>query len=134
MWDIFLSQSLKCQSLIPRSKINNPAIGEAVLLDVVLHDTVVLMGVDANVCIAREAEGHDVFENTVYIRVAGNPILLLNFTLQESHFLGLLLIHQEIDGLAFIAEFALRVGYLCIDIHQIAHLFRDFSPYRELGL
>jgi hypothetical protein len=38
---------------------------------------------------------------------------------QESHFLGLLLIHQKIDGLAFVAEFALRIDDLRIDIYQI---------------
>ena len=43
--------------------------------------------------------------------------------MNESHFLSLLLIHQIIDGLALVAEFALRIGYLCIDIYQIANLF-----------
>ena len=31
--------------------------------------------------------------------------LILYFAMQESHFLGLLLIHQKIDGFALIAEF-----------------------------
>ena len=51
----------------------------------------------------------------------------------ESHFLGFLLVHQKIDYLALIAEFALRVGYLCIDIHKISNLFRNFCPYGQLG-
>ena len=38
--------------------------------------------------------------------------------MQESHFLGLFLVHQEVDGLALIAEFTLRVGDLCTDICQ----------------
>jgi len=33
--------------------------------------------------------------------------LFFNFTMLESHFLCLILIHQEIDGLAFVAEFSL---------------------------
>ena len=40
--------------------------------------------------------------------------------MQESHFLGLLLIQQEIDVLALITEFALRVGNLRVDIYQIS--------------
>ena len=36
---------LICQPFIARSQIDNPAIGETVLDDVVLHDSVVPMGV-----------------------------------------------------------------------------------------
>ena len=32
--------------------------------------------------------------------------------MQESHFFGLFLVHQEVDGLALIAEFTLRVSDL----------------------
>jgi len=53
---------------------------------------------------------------------------------QESHFLGLLLIHQEIDSLAFITEFTLRVDDLCIDIYQIADLLCDLGPNGQLWL
>ena len=48
--------------------------------------------------------------------------------MHKSHFLCLLLIHQEVDGLALITEFALRVSNLRIDIDQIAHLLRDLGP------
>ena len=44
------------------------------LQDVVLHDEVVLMGVDADVCIMREAEVHDVAEDAVNVRVAGDTM------------------------------------------------------------
>ena len=60
--------------------------------------------------------------------------LLFYLTMQESHFLGFLLIHQEIDGLAFVTEFALRIDNLRIDICQIANLLRDFSSNRKLWL
>ena len=60
--------------------------------------------------------------------------LLFYLTMQESHFPGFLLVHQEIDGLAFVAEFALRIDDLCIYICQIANLLRDFSSYRKLWL
>ena len=53
--------------------------------------------------------------------------------MNESHFLGLLLVHQKIDGLALVAEFTLRVGNLCIDIYQIPYLLRDFCPYCQNG-
>ena len=35
--------------------------------------------------------------------------------MQESHFLGLFFVHQEVDGLALVAEFTLRVGDLRTD-------------------
>ena len=41
------------------------------LLDVVLHDTVILMGIDTNVFIMREAEVHDIAKDAMSIRVAG---------------------------------------------------------------
>ena len=44
------------------------------LLDVVLHDMIVLVSVDADVRIVREAEVHDVAEDTVSIWVAGNAM------------------------------------------------------------
>ena len=43
--------------------------------------------------------------------------------MQESHFLGLFLVHQKVDGLTLIAEFTLGVGNLCTDIGKIPHLF-----------
>ena len=39
--------------------------------------------------------------------------------MQESHFFGLFLVHQEVDGLALIAEFTLRVSDLRTYICQI---------------
>ena len=35
--------------------------------------------------------------------------------MQESHFLGLFFVHQEVDGLALVAEFTLLVGDLRTD-------------------
>ena len=50
-------------------------------------------------------------------------ILIFYLAMQESHFLGLFLVHQEVNGLALIAEFTLGVGNLCTDIGKIPHLF-----------
>ncbi len=36
-----------------------------------------------------------------------NEVSLLHFAMKEAHFLCLFLVHQKIDGLAFIAHFAL---------------------------
>ena len=44
------------------------------LLDVVQHNPIILMGVDADVCIMREAEVHDVAEDAVNVRVAGDTM------------------------------------------------------------
>ena len=54
--------------------------------------------------------------------------------MNESHFLGLLLIHQEIDGLALVAEFSLRIDDLRIDLDQISYLLRGFCTYGQLWL
>ena len=43
--------------------------------------------------------------------------------MQESHFLGFFLVHQEVDGLALVAEFTFRVGYFCTNVCQITHLY-----------
>ena len=53
----------------------------------------------------------------------GHICLFFHVTINESHFLGFLLVHQEIDGLALIAEFTLRVSDLRTDICQIPYLF-----------
>ena len=45
--------------------------------------------------------------------------------MQESHFFGLFLVHQEVDGLALIAEFTLRVSDLRTDICQIRWDYQD---------
>ena len=44
------------------------------LLDVVLHDSIILMGIDADVCIMREAEVHDRAKDAVDVRIAGNTM------------------------------------------------------------
>ena len=54
--------------------------------------------------------------------------------MQKSHFLGFFLVHQEVDGLALVAEFTLRVGDLRTDICQIPYLFRDFGPDGQFWL
>ena len=62
------------QALVAIGEVDNATIGEAVLLDVVLHDMVVLVSVDTDVCITREAEVHDVAEDAVNVRITGNAM------------------------------------------------------------
>ena len=59
------------EALISVSKVDDTALGEAVLLDVVLHDTVVLMGIDSDVYIMRETEVHDIAKDAVNIWITG---------------------------------------------------------------
>ena len=56
------------------SNVDDAAIGEAVLLDIVPHDSILLMGIYADVCIMRETEVHDVTEDAVNVRIAGNTV------------------------------------------------------------
>ena len=62
------------QPFISRCKEDDSAVGEAMLLDVVLHDKVVAVGVDADVAIFREGVFHDVAEHVVYIGVTGDAV------------------------------------------------------------
>jgi len=64
-------ENLISQSFVAIGKVDDATIGKAMLQDVVLHDEVVFMGVDADVCIMREAEVHDAAEDSVNIRIAG---------------------------------------------------------------
>ena len=58
-------------ALISVSKVDDATIGEAVLLDVVLHDTIIFMSIDSDVCIMREAEVHDIAKDAVNIWITG---------------------------------------------------------------
>ena len=62
---------LICKYFVTIGKIDDAAIGKAMLLDVVSHDYVVTMGVDADVVIIGKAEVHDAAEDTMYIRQTG---------------------------------------------------------------
>ena len=54
--------------------------------------------------------------------------------MHESHFFGLFLVHQEVDGLALVAEFTFQVRYFCTDIGQITNLLRNLCPDSQFGL
>ena len=66
--------SLISQALVARSEVDDATIGKTVLLDVILHDTVVPVGINTDVCITREAEIHDVAEDSVNIWVTGDSM------------------------------------------------------------
>ena len=63
------------------------------LQNVVLHNLVVMVGIDADVCVMREAEVHDVVEYAVNIWIAGysmynmirvcviKPFTIIDFTI-----------------------------------------------------
>ena len=61
-------------SLVDTLQVDDAAVGETVLQDVVLHDGVVAMGVDADVTVYGKAEVHDVAEDMVNIGIAGHAM------------------------------------------------------------
>ena len=69
--DSAIQASLAALAAPSVGKVDDTAIGEAVFLDVVLHDTVVLMGIDTNVCIMRETEVHDIAKDAMNIWITG---------------------------------------------------------------
>ena len=62
------------QSLIAVGQKDDAAILESVFQDVVLHDVVVTMRVDADVALTFKAELHDILEDTMHIWKAGNAM------------------------------------------------------------
>jgi hypothetical protein len=54
--------------------MNDAAVSEPVLHYVVLHDMIVLMGVNADVALMGKTEVHDVFEDAVCVRETGNAV------------------------------------------------------------
>ena len=70
----FLCGGLISQTLVAGGKVDNPAIGKAVLRDVVLHDPVVPMCIDADVGIMGETESYDVAEDTMSIGITGDAV------------------------------------------------------------
>jgi hypothetical protein len=65
MLDMFLI----CHSFITRGQIDNSTIGEAMFAYVMLHDSIVPMGVNANVWVMGETEVHDAAEYSVSIGI-----------------------------------------------------------------
>ena len=62
---------LVSKSFIAVGKKYDTTIGEAVLLDVVLHDTIIFMSIDSDVCIMRETEVHDIVKDAMNIWITG---------------------------------------------------------------
>ena len=54
--------------------MDDAAVCESMLQYVVLHDMIVLMGVNADVALMGKTEVHDAFEDTMSIREAGNAV------------------------------------------------------------
>ena len=62
------------QPLVAVSQMDNAAVEEAIFPDVVLHDAVVAVGIDANVVLMGEAVVHDASEDAVGTRRTGNAM------------------------------------------------------------
>ena len=62
------------QSFVAVGEEDDAAVGEAVFEDVMLHDAVAAVRVDADVAVAGESELHDSVEDAVCFRKAGNAV------------------------------------------------------------
>ncbi len=62
------------KSFVTRQQIDDTAIGEAVLQDVMLHNLVVAVSVYADIRVIRKAEIHDATEDAVSIWITGNAM------------------------------------------------------------
>ena len=54
--------------------MNDAAVSEPVLQYVVLHDMIVLMGVNADVALMGKTEFHDAFEDAMNVGETGNAV------------------------------------------------------------
>ena len=54
--------------------MDDAAVSESMLQYVVLHDVIVLMGVNADVALMGKTEIHDASEDAVCVREAGNTV------------------------------------------------------------
>ena len=54
--------------------MDDATVSESVLQYVVLHDMIVLMGVNADVALMSKTEIHDAFEDAVCFRETGNTV------------------------------------------------------------
>ena len=54
--------------------MDDAAVCESMLQYVVLHDMIVLMGVNADVAFKGKTEVHDAFEDAVCVRGTGNTV------------------------------------------------------------
>ena len=69
-----VSHLLVGQPFVAVGEEDDAAVGEAVFEDVVLHDAVVAVGVDADVAVAGEGELHNGVEDAVCFREAGDAV------------------------------------------------------------
>ena len=69
--DSAIQASLAALAAPSVGKVDDAAIGEAVFLDVVLHDTIIFMSIYADVCIMRETEVHDIVKDAMNIWITG---------------------------------------------------------------
>ena len=72
--DFICLKLLISKTFIAVGEVDDATIGELVLLNVVLHNQIILMGIDADVCIMRKAVIYDLAENAVNIRITGNAM------------------------------------------------------------
>ena len=54
--------------------MNDAAVSESMLQYVVLHDMIVLMGVNADIVLMGKTEFHDAFEDAMCVRKTGNTV------------------------------------------------------------
>ena len=54
--------------------MNDATVSESMLQYVVLHDMIVLMGVNADVALMGKTEFHDAFEDAMRVRETGNAV------------------------------------------------------------
>ena len=58
--------SLIGQPFVTRQQVDNAAIGETMFQEIVLHNLIVSMRINANISVARQAEVHDTINHGVF--------------------------------------------------------------------
>ena len=71
---LFSYRLLVCQTLVAIREVDNPTTGKSVLLQIMLHDTIVTMGVNAERARLRESPIHDAVKDSVHLRQPGEAV------------------------------------------------------------
>jgi len=71
---VFFVHFLIRQAFVAVSQKDDAAVLESVFQDVVLHDMIVAVCVDADVALPLKTKLHDTLENTMHLREAGNAV------------------------------------------------------------
>jgi len=117
------------QSFIAGSEVDDAAVGKSMLGDVVLHDGIVTMGVNADVRVARETIGHDVIKHMMRVRITGDAMdyMVRHFVVQPPA-----IVYCRVGRFRRRNESEIRDHLFCF-LYHVAHTVLHVGSNNRLG-